>query len=98
MTFLLTFTDETAETLRALKRSPALKKRYKAVSKALKFLGQNPRYPGLQTHKFTSLQGPRGEEVFEAYAEQDTPAAYRIFFFYGPGRGEITVFAITQHP
>ncbi len=26
------------------------------------------------------------------------PAAYRVFFYYGPKRGEITVFAITPHP
>ena len=45
-----------------------------------------------------SLSGLNGEEVFEAYAEQNTPAAYRIFFFYGKPRGVIVIIAITQHP
>jgi len=42
--------------------------------------------------------GPRGEKVFEAYAEQGTPAAYRIFWIYGPAKNEITILAITPHP
>lgn len=98
MTFALSFAESAAEGLKELKHSPHLKKRYSAVTKALKFLGENPRHPGLQTHKFTSLEGPHGEEVFEAYAEQNTPAAYRIFFFYGPRNREITILAITPHP
>ena len=66
-------------------------------NKTLKLLAQNPRYPSLQTHEFSSLKGPKGEKVFEAYAEQDTPAAYRVFWYYGPERGEITIVAITRH-
>jgi hypothetical protein len=61
-------------------------------------LASNPRHNSLQTHKFTSLKGPDGEKVYEAYAEQSTPAAYRIFWYYGPSKGEITIFAITRHP
>ena len=44
------------------------------------------------------LEGPNGEKVFEAYAGQDTPAAYRIFFFYGHHKGEIVIVAVTPHP
>ena len=98
MTFALSVAESAAESLKELKHSPHLKKRYDAVTKALKFLSTNPRHPGLQTHKFTSLSGPNGEEVFEAYAEQNTPAAYRIFFFYGPRHREMTILAITPHP
>jgi hypothetical protein len=58
----------------------------------------NLRHPGLETHEFSSLQGPDGEKVFESYAQNKTPAAYRIFWYYGPGHGIITVFAITPHP
>ena len=58
----------------------------------------NPRHPSLQTHKFTSLKGPGGEEIFESYAEQNTPAAYRVFWYYGPEKSQITVIAITAHP
>jgi len=98
MIFFLFFTPTAKKDLKELKESPHLEKRFKAVSKALKYLKENPRHPSLQTHKYTSLSGPNGEEVFEAYAEQDTPAAYRIFFFYGKARGEIVVFSITPHP
>ena len=42
--------------------------------------------------------GHKGREVFEAYAESKTPAGYRIFWHYGPGKNRITVIAITPHP
>ena len=77
---------------------PGLKKRYNAVQKTLKLLSENPRHPSLQTHQYYSISGPKGEKIFEAYAEQNTPSAYRVFFYYGPGKGEITIFAITPHP
>ncbi len=44
------------------------------------------------------MSGAAGEKVFESYAEQDTPAAYRIFWRYGPDKGQITILAITRHP
>ena len=98
MTFFLSFTPSARQELKELKDSAHLEKRFKAVSKALKYLAANLRHPGLQTHPYTSLVGPHGEKVFEAYAEQNTPAAYRIFFYYGKTHGEIVVFAITLHP
>ena len=58
----------------------------------------NIRHPGLRTHEFTSLKGPNQEKVFEPYVENNTPSAYRVFWFYGPGTGAITVLAITPHP
>lgn len=98
MTYFLSFTFTATQSLKELKDSAHFKKRFKAVYKALKYLAENPRHPSLQSHQYSSLFGPKGEKVFEAYAEQDTPAAYRIFFYYGPSRGEIIVFAITPHP
>lgn len=98
MSFFLSFTLTAKQSLKELKESAHLEKRFKAISKALKYLAENLRHPSLQTHQYSSLYGPEGEKVFEAYAEQDTPAAYRIFFYYGKTRGEIVVFAITPHP
>ena len=98
MPFSIHLTDEAEAALEELQRDTGLGKRLKAVRKTLALLESNPRHPGLQTHKFRSLSGPGGEEVFEAYAEQATPAAYRVFWCYGPARGEITVIAITSHP
>ncbi len=94
----MSFTPTAKKSLKELKESAHLEKRFKAVSKALKYLVENPRHPSLQTHQYSFLYGPDGEKVFEAYAEQATPAAYRIFFYYGMARGEIVVFAITPHP
>jgi hypothetical protein len=96
--FDIFLTDEARKQLKELKTDKGLEKRYKAVTKAMRFLSSNPRHKSLKTHEFTSLKGPEGEKIFEAYAEQSTPAAYRIFWFYGPGKNQITVISITPHP
>ena len=98
MRFKLEFTNEAVSQLEGLENNKSLIKRHKAVRKALGYLEINPRHPALNTHKFSSLQGPAGEEIFEAYAENKTPAAYRIFWFYGPNKSIITITAITAHP
>ena len=69
-----------------------------AVRKALGRLEINPRFRRLNTHEYESIKGASGEKVFEAFAENNTPAAYRIFRHYGPGQDAITVIAITSHP
>jgi len=57
----------------------------------------NLRHPSLNTHKFDSIKSLLGE-VFESYAQNNTPGAYRIFWAYGPGRSEVTIIAIIPHP
>lgn len=96
--FEIEWTKEAEETFNLLKGDASQKKRYNAVKKTLRFLAENPRHNSLQTHEYSSLEGPNGEKVFEAYAEQNTPAAYRVFWYYGPIKGIITIFAITPHP
>ena len=98
MSFELKFTDRASAVLDNLEADSGLAKRLKAVRKALGYLETNPRHPGLNTHKYDSIKGPNNEEVFEAYAENKTPAAWRIFWHYGPGRKSITILAITPHP
>lgn len=98
MAYELLYTPTASAQLDALEKSKSLEKRWKAVRKALGLMQVNIRHPGLNTHKYDSLKGPRGEEVFEAYAENKTPAAYRIFWYYGPSKGKITVVAVTPHP
>ena len=98
MTFTLFFTAEAEQNLVDLGKNRSLAKRLKAVRKSLGYLQINPRHPSLATHKYHSFQGPNGEELFEAYAENDTPAAYRLFWYYGPNKNSITVVAITPHP
>lgn len=81
-----------------LEQDPSQAKVLKAVRKTLALMQTNLRHPSLNTHKFHSLVGPNGEEVFEAYAQQKTPAAYRVFWFYGPSKNQISIVAITPHP
>jgi plasmid stabilization system protein ParE len=94
----LIFTPQADADLRELETDPALKKRLRAVRKCLGLLETNLRHPSLNTHEFRSLQGPAGEKVFEAYVQQQTPGAYRVFWYYGPEKGMITIVAITPHP
>ncbi len=101
----LRFTPEALRNLKELEATPAKARVLSQVHKTLGLLETNLRHPSLQTHQFRSLQGPAGEEVFEAYAQNKTPGAYRVFFFYGPDRVEgknriqvLTIIAITPHP
>lgn len=98
MSFNLVFSDEAKENLALLEKDASLSKRLKAVRKALGYLCSNPRHPSLNTHKFESLSKQYEQEVFEAYAENSTPKAYRIFWYYGPDKGDITIISITPHP
>ena len=95
--FEVLLSDEAFLQLELLRSDRTYAVRVKSVEKTLGLLA-NPRHPGLQTHEFTSLRGPQEEKVFEAYAQQNTPAAYRVFWYYGPNRKQITVVAITAHP
>jgi hypothetical protein len=73
---------------------------FKQVHKCVSLLAENPRHPGLHTHEYHSLTHPfhPQEKVFEAYVQNRTPGAYRVFWCYGPDAGQITVLAITPHP
>jgi hypothetical protein len=73
---------------------------FKQVHGAIAKLQQDPRHPGLQTHEYNDIPNPydKKQKVFEAYAQNKTPGAYRIFWCYGPGKQQITIMAITPHP
>jgi len=73
---------------------------FKQVNKCIKLLANNPRHPGLQTHEYQSMVNPydKKQKVFEAYAQNKTPSAYRVFWCYGPSQGKITIIAITPQP
>lgn len=82
-----------------LQSSKELEKRFKAVKKALRFLSNDPAHPSLNTHKYDSLEGSEGVEAFETYAENKTPAAYRIFWCCYPKKANtITILLITPNP
>ena len=102
----LRFTSVASEQLDALKNAPASKNVNNQVLKTLGYLETNPHTKSLQPHEYESLTRRYREKVFEAYAQRNTPAAYRVFWHYGPDeindKGEsipvITIVAITPHP
>ncbi len=98
MSFRILLTTEAASNLEKLGSDPSKKKRLNAVRKSLGYLENNPKHPSLNTHEYNSLTRQFGIKIFEAYAENKTPEAYRIFWHYGPDKSEITIIAITPHP
>ena len=96
--FSLRFTAEAAEALTALEQHPSLAKRLTKVRRALGHLQRDPKHPSLNSHKYVSMKGVSGEDVWDSYVENKTPRAWRIFWHYGPGDSEITVVSITPHP
>jgi len=102
----LRFTPTADAQLDALEADPSHKDVLRQVRKTLGFLESNPRHPSLQTHEYHSLTRSVGVKVFEAYVQQETPAAYRVFFHYGPDEQNAkgkripvsTIVAITPHP
>jgi hypothetical protein len=72
----------------------------KQVNGCLAKLKNDPKYPGLNSHPYTSLIHPRDKKltVWESYVQNATPGAYRVFWSYGPEKGQIELLAITPHP
>ncbi len=95
---------EKAQVARAKSRKTKASKQeglFKQVVKTIDLLAANPRHPGLNTHEYDSIEHPYApgkEKVFEAYVQNRTPGAFRLFWCYGPKKGEITVVAMTGHP
>lgn len=98
--FEIYFAQAARTELERLERNPAKSGLVKQIKKSLGFLQTNPRHPSLNTHEYTALPHPFDSKgkVFEAYAQNKTPSAYRIFWCYGPGKKQITIIAITPHP
>jgi hypothetical protein len=94
--------EETLKSRSAKGKTKSSKKEglFKQVHKTVSLLRANPKHPGLRTHEYTSIENPydKTQKVFEAYAQNKTPGAYRVFWCYGPGKNEITIIAITPHP
>jgi hypothetical protein len=97
--FQINLDPEARAQLEHLQKSPAFTRQYKAASKAIWLLAENPRHPGLHTHEFKGRACPHGGKLFEAYAQNRTPGAYRVFWCYEPGaRDTVPIVAITPHP
>lgn len=94
--------DVSLKTRQRSKKAKATKDEglFKQVHKCIEHLLSNPKHPGLETHEYDSLTNPydKKKKVFEAYAQNKTPGAYRVFWCYGPEQAQITILAITPHP
>jgi len=95
MPFALILTPQ-VEGVRAHPKLDA-KKRNK-ITRCLAKLATDPAHPGLSSHRYTEIKGPLGEAIWESYVENHAPSAWRVWWFYGPGEGEITVVAVGPHP
>jgi hypothetical protein len=102
MPYKLRFAKQAAETLKALERGgPNEQAKLRKVRRALGKLEQDPRHPGLASHRYESFPVDRDVKVWDSYIENRTPSAWRIFWCYGPDEPDqqvITVLAITPHP
>ena len=79
-------------------------KLWKKLAKTVLLLSTNPRHNGLESHEIDDLTRRYSKivgepyKVWQSYLENNTPAAGRIFWIYGPGKGEITIIGIESHP
>ena len=98
--FELRFTKTANDQLANLEGNVSKKALVRQIKKSLGFLQTNPKHPSLNTHAYDSIEHPfnPNEKVFEAYAQNNAPSAYRIFWCYGPQKKQITVIAMTPHP
>ena len=93
------YSEEAKTQYSELKMRKDLVKRFKAVQKALKLLSNNPRHPSLNTHEYYNYPTKIKEKIYQSYAENNTPQAYRIFWFYDKdNRNAINIIGITPHP
>ena len=97
-TFNLKYIDLAKQQFQELQEDKSKTVQYKAVGKALARMEQDIRHPALDTHEYVKMSRDKGYKMFESYAQNHTPGAYRIFWRYGPGSDEIEIVAITSHP
>jgi hypothetical protein len=97
--FKLLYTREAENVLDDLRAKRQYETKLKKVRKALSLLEQaGPRHPGLCSHDYQSVPGPGGATLWESYVENKVPSAWRIWWIYGPGDGDITIITIGPHP
>jgi hypothetical protein len=71
---------------------------FKKLIKALGYLTVDPRHNSLASQEIEALSRKHGMKIFQSYLENNTPGAGRLFWTYGPEKGDITVLAIEPHP
>ncbi len=95
MPFELVLTEKVEKVLADLDSDPP---KLKKVNKCFGKLEENPRQTGLHSHPYDAIAGPLGEKIFESYVENNTPSAWRAWWYYGPEEGIITIADLGPHP
>ena len=71
----------------------------KKIAKTLAFLQEpGPDYQSLATHRYEDFDDRFGERIWQSNIETGTPSAWRIWWYYGPGDGVITIVDLGPHP
>jgi hypothetical protein len=96
--FVLHLTAEVRDQIRAVSENPAQTGLEFQLKAALTKLVHDPKFKGLNSHKYNSFNERYGKEIWESYVQNNTPGAWRIFWFYGPRKDEITLVLATPHP
>jgi hypothetical protein len=77
---------------------------FKKLSKVISFLENNPAHNSLNSHEIGELSARYSKQigkdvkVWQSYIENNTPAAGRLYWCYGPVRGVITIIGLEPHP
>ena len=71
---------------------------FKKWVKALGYLSADPRHNSLASHEIDELTRKYGFKIFQSYLGNKTPGAGRMFWAYGPDKGDITILAVEPHP
>ncbi len=96
-TFVVKRADAVDDALFKLNR-PATQREYRAVTKTLRLLEESgPSHPGLHTHRYDGLDAV-GVDVWQSNVQTAIQDAWRMWWYYGPGEGVITVVAVGPHP
>lgn len=97
--FELLYTCEAEKVINDLRAKQQYASKLKKIRKALRRLEQaGRRRPGLRSHDYKSIPGPGGDTLWESYVENETASAWRIWWIYGPGDGQLTIVTVGPHP
>lgn len=95
----LRYYPDAAASLQRLTADAGLAKQRKAVLKALGLMEKDLRSRSLKTHKVKGVKCPHKSDLFEAYAQNRTSGAWRIFWCHDPADKTILcIVDICPHP
>ena len=95
---MLTIWNELKQKVRDGKATKQERQLFRKMGKAFNHLAHDPGFPSLHSHEISVLSDRVGFRVWQSYLENNTPAAGRIYWTYGPKKGQITIMGVEPHP